>query len=71
MTCVLIDLFSPEKYINKLTDCCGNFIVYLEKIVKNMIFFWRKIVIFHMKYPKNFARPPLNWKNVIFFGVKS
>jgi hypothetical protein len=21
-------------------------------------FFWRKIVIFHMKYPKNFARPP-------------
>jgi hypothetical protein len=30
MTCVLIDLFSPEKYINKLTDCCGNFIVYLE-----------------------------------------
>jgi hypothetical protein len=28
MTCILIDLFSPEKYINKLTDCCGNFIVY-------------------------------------------
>ena len=21
-------------------------------------FVWRKIVIFHMKYPKNFARPP-------------
>jgi hypothetical protein len=28
------------------------------KIGKNMIFFWRKIVIFHMKYPKNFARTP-------------
>ena len=24
------------------------------KIGKNMIFFGRKIVIFHMKYPKNF-----------------
>ena len=29
------------------------------KIVKNMII-WRKIVIFHTKYPKNFrASPPL------------
>jgi hypothetical protein len=28
------------------------------KIGKNMIFFWRKIVIFHMKYPKYFARLP-------------
>ena len=27
------------------------------KLVK-ISFFWRKIVIFHMKYPKNFARPP-------------
>ena len=27
------------------------------KLVK-IWFFWRKIVIFHMKYPKNFARPP-------------
>ena len=24
------------------------------KIGKNMIFFWRKIVIFHTKYPKHF-----------------
>jgi hypothetical protein len=24
------------------------------KIGKNMIFFWRKIVIFYMKYPKHF-----------------
>jgi hypothetical protein len=27
------------------------------KLVK-ILFCWRKIVIFHMKYPKNFARPP-------------
>jgi hypothetical protein len=24
-------------------------------IGKNMLFFWRKIVIFHTKYPKNFS----------------
>ena len=28
------------------------------KIGKNMNFFWHKIMIFHMKYPKNFACPP-------------
>ena len=33
-------------------------------------FFWRKIVIFHMKYHKNFARPPKIGK-IWFFGVKS
>ena len=31
------------------------------KIGKNMIF-WRKIVIFHTKYPKNFRASPRNWK---------
>ena len=39
------------------------------KLVK-IWFFWRKIVIFHMKYPKNFARPPKIGK-IWFFGVKS
>ena len=33
------------------------------KIGKNMIF-WRKIVIFHTKYPKNFARPPLKLEKI-------
>jgi hypothetical protein len=41
------------------------------KIGKNMIFFGRKIVIFHMKYPKNFARPPLKLEKYDFFVVKS
>jgi hypothetical protein len=31
------------------------------KIGKNMIF-WRKIVIFHMKYLKNFRASLRNWK---------
>jgi hypothetical protein len=31
------------------------------KIGKNMIF-WRKIVIFHTKYPKNFRASLRNWK---------
>jgi hypothetical protein len=35
------------------------------KIGKNMIF-WRKIVIFHTKYPKNFAPPSAIGKNTIF-----
>ena len=40
----------------------------LEKIW----FFWLKIVIFHMKYPKNFMRPPpLILEKIWFFGVKS
>jgi hypothetical protein len=33
--------------------------------------FWRKIVIFHTKYPKNFRTPLRNWKKIWFFGVKS
>jgi hypothetical protein len=36
------------------------------KIEKNMIF-WRKIVIFHTKYPKNFAPPSAIGKNMIFW----
>ena len=40
------------------------------KIGKNMIF-WRKIVIFHTKYPKNFRASLRNWKKIWFFGVKS
>ena len=39
----------------------------LEKIW----FFWRKIVIFHMKYPKNFACPSLKLEKYDFFGIKS
>ena len=35
------------------------------KIEKNMIF-WRKIVIFHTKYPKQFRASLHNWKNMIF-----
>jgi hypothetical protein len=31
-------------------------------------FFWRKIVIFHMKYPKNFARPPLKLEKYDFLS---
>ena len=31
------------------------------KIGKNMIF-WRKIVIFHTKYPKHFRASLRNWK---------
>jgi hypothetical protein len=40
------------------------------KIGKNMIF-WRKIVIFHTKYPKNFRASLRKWKKIVFFGVKS
>jgi hypothetical protein len=39
--------------------------------LKKIWFFWRKIVIFHMKYPKNFARPPPKIGKIWFFGVKS
>ena len=35
----------------------------LEKIW----FFWRKIVIFHTKYPKNVRASFRNWKNNIFW----
>jgi hypothetical protein len=35
------------------------------KIRKNIIF-WRKIVIFHTKYPKNFRAPLRNWKKYDF-----
>jgi hypothetical protein len=31
-------------------------------------FFWRKIVIFHMIYPKNLARPPLKLEKYDFFA---
>jgi hypothetical protein len=40
------------------------------KIGKNMIF-WRKIVIFHTKYPNIFRASLLNWKKYDFFVVKS
>jgi hypothetical protein len=40
------------------------------KIGKNMIF-WRKIVIFQTKYPKNFRASLRKWKKIVFFGVKS
>jgi hypothetical protein len=36
------------------------------KLDKNMIF-WRKVVIFHTKYPKNFAPPSAIGKNMIFW----
>ena len=36
------------------------------KIGKNMIF-WRKIVIFHTKYPKIFLASLRNWKKYDFF----
>jgi hypothetical protein len=35
------------------------------KIRKNIIF-WRKIVIFHTKYPKNFRASLRNWKKYDF-----
>jgi hypothetical protein len=37
------------------------------KIGKNMIF-WRKIVIFHTKYPKNFRASLLHWKKSDFLA---
>ena len=37
------------------------------KIEKNMIF-WRKIVIFHTKYPKNFRASLRNWKKYDFLA---
>jgi hypothetical protein len=46
----------PE-YTDKTTDL---------QIGKNMIF-WRKIVIFHTRYPKNFRASLRNWKNKIFW----
>jgi hypothetical protein len=36
-------------------------VVWYPKIGENMIF-WRKIVIFHTKYPKNFRASLRNWK---------
>ena len=38
------------------------------KIGQNMIFFWRKIVIFHTKYPKNFRTSFRNWKKFDFLA---
>ena len=40
------------------------------KIGKNIIF-WRKIEIFHTKYPKNFRASLRNRKKYAFFVVKS
>jgi hypothetical protein len=37
------------------------------KIRKNMIF-WRKIVIFHTKYPQNFCASLRNWKKYDFLA---
>jgi hypothetical protein len=37
------------------------------KIGKNMIF-WRKIVIFHTKYPTNFRASLRNWKKYDFLA---
>jgi hypothetical protein len=37
------------------------------KIGKNMIF-WRKIVIFHTNYPKNFRASLRNWKKYDFLA---
>ena len=37
------------------------------KIRKNMIF-WRKMVIFHTKYPNNFRASLRNWKKYDFFA---
>jgi hypothetical protein len=37
------------------------------KIGKNMIF-WRKIVIFHTKHPKNFRASLRNWKKYDFLA---
>ena len=37
------------------------------KLGKNMIF-WRKIVIFHTKYPKNVRGSLRNWKNYDFLA---
>jgi hypothetical protein len=37
------------------------------KIGKNKIF-WRKIVIFHTKYPKNFRASLRNWKKYDFLA---
>jgi hypothetical protein len=37
------------------------------KLEKNMIF-WRKIVIFHTKYPKNFRASLRNWKKYDFLA---
>ena len=39
----------------------------LPKIGKNMIF-WRKIVIFHTKYPNNFRASLRNWKRYDFLA---
>jgi hypothetical protein len=41
-------------------------IVYVPKIGKNMIF-WRKIVIFHTKYPNNFRA---SFRSAQFFQVR-
>ena len=38
------------------------------KIGGNMIFFWRKIVIFHTKYPKNLRASLRNWKKYDFLA---
>jgi hypothetical protein len=37
------------------------------KLEKNMIF-WRKIVIFHTKYPNNFRASLGNWKKYDFLA---
>jgi hypothetical protein len=53
-----LDLFCQDKYL--LNHVRGG-----SKIGKKKIF-WRKIVIFHTKYPKNFRASLRNWKKYDF-----
>jgi hypothetical protein len=36
--------------------------------LEKFMFFWRKIVIFHTKYPKNFRASLGNWKTYDFLA---
>ena len=55
------------KYSHNQGDCDTSGGRAPPKIGKNMIF-WRKIVIFHMKYPKNFRASLRNWNKYDFLA---
>ena len=77
--CVFILWFFLKKILlTKQVHFHLNHLIYLSgadpgggrappKIGKNMIF-WRKIVIFHTKYPNNFRASLRNWKKYDFLS---
>ena len=61
-------LFQKRVVRNKLKICVLLLGAPPPLKLEKIWFFWRKIVIFHMKYPKNFACPPLKLEKYDFLA---